>query len=223
MNKYLPILERSPLFSGISGPEVESMLHCLEGRTAVYEKNQFILRPGQEIHSLGLLLEGEAYVLQEDFWGNRNILSQVEPGQLFAESFACTPGALLDVAVLASSPCRVLFLHVQRVLTTCPSSCAFHNRVIRNLLSDLAGKNLRFSEKLAHVTQRTTRSKLLSYLSAESRRQNSASFSIPYNRQQLADYLSVDRSALSYELGKMQREGILTFSKNRFTLHSMPG
>ena len=131
------------------------------------------------------------------------------PGQLFAESFACMRGSVLNVSVVTDAPSVVLYLNVRQLLTTCSSACEFHNRVIMNLLSDLADKNLSFNEKLTHMAQRTTREKLLSYLSAESIRQDSQVFDIAYNRQQLADYLSVDRSAMSNELCKLRDEGII--------------
>ena len=145
-----------------------------------------------------------------------------DTGQLFAEAFACSPGAVLNIAVAAEAPCTVLFLNVRRILTMCPTTCAHHSRMIRNLLSDLAGKNLRFTEKLTHMGQRTTREKLLSYLSAEAQRCGDAEFDIPYSRQQLADYLSVERSGLSAELCRMRDEGILAFHKNHFKLLATP-
>ena len=157
-------------------------------------------------------------VVQEDYWGNRNIRSRVAPGQVFAEAFACVPGAVMDVSVLTDEPSRVLWLNVGRILHTCPTACSHHSRMIRNLLSDLAANNLRANEKLTHISRRSTREKLLSYLSAEARRQGRADFSVPFNRQQLADYLSVERSAMSAELSRMQREGLLTVDKNSFSL-----
>ena len=150
--------------------------------------------------------------------GNRNIISKVLPAQIFAESFACTPGSHLYVSIVAEEPCKILLLNLKRVLHTCSSSCVFHHIIIRNLLSEIAKKNIQLNEKLIHMAQRTTREKLLSYLSAERNRHNSTVFDIPYNRQQLADYLSVDRSAMSNELCKMRDEGLIEFNKNHFIL-----
>ncbi len=165
-----------------------------------------------------MVISGRVHILKEDFWGNRNIITEALPGDVFAEGYACTQGAELGISAVAAEDSRIIFMEVRRVIITCPSACAFHVRLIRNLLSVLARKNLLMDEKLTHLTQRTTREKLLSYLSSESKRQGSASFEIPYNRQQLADYLSVDRSAMSSELCRMRDEGILTFEKNRFRL-----
>ena len=140
------------------------------------------------------------------------------PGQTFAEVFACAPGAVLNVSVEAESAVTVMFLRVRRVLSVCPSACSHHSRIIRNLLGELAEKNLRLNEKLTHMGQRTTRAKLMSYFSAEAQRRGGYEFDIPFSRQQLADYLGVERSGLSLELGKMRREGLLDFHKSHFLL-----
>lgn len=211
-------IRTSRIFSGIAGEELESMLRCLDAKTVHFSKGAYILRSGDTVESLGLMVAGTAFIIQEDFWGNRNILSSIEQGQCFGETFACAPGAVLNVSVVTQSQATVLFLNVKRILTMCPSTCAHHSRIIRNLLSDLANKNLHFNEKVTHLGQRTTRAKLLSYLSAEAQRHNSAEFDIPFSRQQLADYLSVERSGLSLELCKLRDEGLLEFHKSHFLL-----
>ena len=141
------------------------------------------------------------------------------PGQTFAAAYACAKGAVLNVSVTAETPVTVMYLNVNRVLNTRPSGCAHHSLIIKNLLGVLAEKNLRFGEKLTHMGQRTTRSKIMSYLSAEARRLGKYEFDIPFSRQQLADYLAVERSGLSAELGKMRNEGLIDFHKNRFILN----
>lgn len=218
MKKDFTTIRTSRIFSGIAQEELDAMLRCLDAKTVPFSKGAYILRSGDTVESLGLMVSGNAFIIQEDFWGNRNILSSIEPGQCFGETFACAPGAVLNVSVVTQSQATVLFLNVKRILTMCPSTCAHHSRIIRNLLSDLASKNLRFNEKVTHLGQRTTRAKLLSYLSAEAQRHNSAEFDIPFSRQQLADYLSVERSGLSLELCKMRDEGLLEFHKSHFLL-----
>ena len=218
MKDFFPVIRSSPLFSGISGEEIAAMLSCLQAETKEFPKDAFVLRAGDTAESIGLVLSGSVLVLQEDVWGNRNILSKAGPGQTFAAAFACAPGARLNASVLAESPVTAMFLNVKRLLNVCPSACVHHNRMIRNLLGELAEKNLRFSEKLAHMGQRTTRSKLMSYLSAEAQRLGRTEFDIPFSRQQLADYLGVERSGLSLELGKMRDEGLLDFRKSYFVL-----
>lgn len=218
MKEFLPVLRSSVLLSGISEEELISMLACLDVKTKSYPKDAFLFHAGDTAESIGLVLSGTVLIIQEDVWGNRNIISKAAPGQTFAAAYACAPGSVMDVSVSAETPVTVMFLNVNRVMHTCPSACARHSRIILNLLGELAEKNLRFAEKLTHIGQRTTRAKLMSYFSAEAQRLGRCEFDIPFSRQQLADYLAVERSGLSLELGKMQREGILEFHKNHFIL-----
>ena len=218
MKEFLPVIRSSSLFSGISETELAAMLSCLETRAERFPKDTFLLRTGDTAESIGLVLSGSVLVVQEDIWGNRNILSKAGPGQTFAAAYACAPGSLLNVSVLAETPVTAMFLNVKRVLNVCPSACEHHSRIIRNLLGELAEKNLRFREKLTHMGQRTTRAKLMSYFSAEAQRLGTYEFDIPFSRQQLADYLAVERSGLSLELGKMRSEGLLDFHKSHFIL-----
>ena len=194
------------------------MLSCLETREERFPKDTFLLRTGDTAESIGLVLSGSVLVVQEDIWGNRNILSKAGPGQTFAAAYACAPGSLLNVSVLAETPVTAIFLNVKRVLNVCPSACEHHSRIIRNLLGELAEKNLRFGEKLTQMGQRTTRAKLMSYFSAEAQRLGTYEFDVPFSRQQLADYLAVERSGLSLELGKMKKDGLLDFHKSHFVL-----
>ena len=203
MKDFLPILQSSHLFSGISENELTSMLSCLGTREEDFPEESFVLRAGDPVDSIGLVLSGCVLIIQEDIWGNRNILSKAGPAQTFAAAYACAPGSGLNVSVVAETPVTVMFLNVKRILHVCPSACSHHNRVIRNLLSELAGKNLRFNEKLTHMGQR----------------RETCEFDIPFSRQQLADYLGVERSGLSLELGKMKKEGILDYHKNHFILN----
>ena len=218
MKEFLNVIKNSQLFAGIEAQEIEAMLTCLSAVRREYAKDEFLLREGERVNFVGFVLSGSVCVIQEDFWGNRNIIAKVFPGETYAQSYACVPGASLGVSVLAAEASVVMMLDVRRILTVCSSACTFHARLIRNLLSDLAEKNLRMNEKLTHITQRSTRDKLLSYLSAESRRIGDTAFTIPFNRQQLADYLSVERSAMSSELCKLRNEGVLEFKKNHFIL-----
>ena len=218
MKDFLSVIRASQLFSGISEDELTAMLTCLDTRQTNFPKDTFLMRVGNTADSIGLLLEGSALIIQEDIWGNRNILSKAGPGQTFAAAYACAPGSVLNVSVVAETPVTAMFLNVGRVLNVCPSACAHHSRIIRNLLGELAEKNLRFSEKLTHMGQRTTRAKLMSYFSAEAQRLGKYEFDIPFSRQQLADYLAVERSGLSLELGQMKNDGLLDFHKNHFVL-----
>lgn len=218
MEKYLPILKKSSLFSGVSPDEITVMLKCLSARVKHYKKEEFIIRSGDYIHSVGMMLSGNALIIQEDFWGKRTIISEVMPGTVFAETYACISSLPIEMSVISDSECDVLFLDFNRILTVCTSACTFHTRLIQNFLSAIAGRNLALTKKMQHMSKKTIREKLLSYLSTESLKSSSPTFHIPFNRQQLADYLSIDRSALSNELSKLQAEGILSYNKNNFTL-----
>lgn len=218
MTEFFPVMRRSPLFSGLEDAEIDAVLQCLAATRRTYAKGEYVLNQGEQVDTFGLVLLGAVLVMQEDFWGNRNIIAAVGEGEVFAESYACTAGVPLGVSVAAQESSTVMFLNVARVLGICSAACAYHNTLIRNLVGMLAQKNLRMNEKLQHITQRTTREKLLSFLSAESARRHLAAFDIPFNRQQLADYLSVDRSAMSGELCKLRDEGVLAFEKNHFEL-----
>ena len=218
MEEYLSIIRSTQIFSGVAEKELVPMLQCLRAKKESFPKEAYLLRAGDRVEAVGLVLSGSVLVIQEDIWGNRNIVSKAGPGQTFAAAFACAQGAVLNVSVVAETPVEVLFLNIRRILTVCSSACAHHNRVVRNLLSELAGNNLHISEKLTHMGQRTTRAKLMSYLSAVAQRTGSYEFDIPFSRQQLADYLSVERSGLSLELGKMRDEGMVEFHKNHFRL-----
>ena len=218
MKNFLPVICNARLFAGVSPEETSTMLNCLSAVQQSFAKGQTILHAGDPVAALGLVLEGRVLVVKDDFWGSRNIMASIGPGQCFAETFACVPGALLGVTVAAETACTVLFLDVQRILSLCPQSCGHHALLVRNLLAIIAQKNLAFNEKLTHVGQRSTRAKLLSYLSAESQRCGSREFDIPFTRQQLADYLFVERSGLSQELCRMRDEGLLEFRRNHFVL-----
>lgn len=218
MENFLWILQKSQLFSGTVEKEIQEMLRCLDAREKRFRKDELIFRAGDTTENIGLMLEGKAFVVQDDFWGNRNILSAIMPGQSFAETFACAIGTAMTVSVIAESDCDVLLLNIRRILTVCSAACSHHSRIIRNLLSELAEKNLAYNEKLTHMSQRTTRAKLLSYLSAAAQKNNSFEFDIPFSRQQMADYLSAERSGLSLELSKMKKDGLLDYHKNHFIL-----
>lgn len=206
------------LFHQIRPDEIPAMLDCLGADTKQYEKKEVIFHAGDVISAMGMVLFGSVSIENDDLWGNKSILDQIGPGSVFAETYACIPNEPLMVSAIAAEPSRILFLDVSRLMNTCTNVCGCHSRLIQNLLLVSAQKNLNLSRRMFHMSSKTIRGRLLSYLSFQAARQGSHAFSIPFNRQQLADYLGVDRSALSNELGKMQRDGILRTEKNRFWL-----
>ena len=213
-------LKKTSLFRGTSEDELPTLLECLRPSIRDYAKGELILRQGEDVTAVGLVLAGRVHVIEEDFWGNRNILADVLPGDLFAESYAFLPGELLRVSVIAQESSRIMLVESRRMLDICSSACRFHTRLVQNVLAESARKNLALTRKLSHMSKRNTREKLLSYLSSQSLAAGSETFEIPFNRQQLADYLCVDRSAMSNELCKMRDEGLLTFERSSFHLKS---
>lgn len=167
MKDYLSVIRSARLFSGISEEELTPMLTCLKAEKKDFTKETFVLRTGDTVDAIGLVLSGTVLIMQEDIWGNRNILSKAGPGQAFAAAYACAPGSRLNVSVMAETPVTAMFINVKRILDVCPSACSHHSRVLRNLLGELAEKNLRLGEKLTHMGQRTTRAKIMSFLSAK--------------------------------------------------------
>ena len=218
MEKYIPILKWTQLFSGVSDEDIKAMLNCLQARLCTYKKGEYILKQGEHIRNILVLVEGKLHIQRDDYWGNRSIINIVSVGEMFGEAYAAPESGALINDVLAVEDSTVIFFDVNRIITVCPSACRFHSMVVKNLFYAISEKNRKLIQKLTFMTKRTTREKLIAYLSDESKRQSSNEFSIPFNRQQLADFLSVDRSAMSNELCKMRDEGLIEFHKNRFML-----
>ena len=218
MEKYLEILQRCPLFASIRAEHLLRMLGCLGARVTAFDKKYTILAEGGPTKYIGVMLSGTAQIQQVDYYGNRSILSKVQAGEAFAEAFACAETERLPVAVVAVEPCEVMLIDVEHILHTCENNCGFHQQLIFNLMRDLANKTVLFHRKIEVVSKRTTREKLMTYLLQEAKKARSNTFTIPFDRQELADYLEVDRSGLSSEIGKLRAQGILESHRKEFTL-----
>lgn len=216
LRNYYSILKKSPLFTRINDDDLESMLTCFGANMKEYNKNEIIFLAGSEITSMGIVLSGSLNLVKEDILGNRMIITEVLTGELFAEIYACAGIRHSPVTVIASNPSKILFLGFHKLITTCSSHCGFHHIFIENMLTILANKNLQLNQKMSLLSKRTTREKLLEYFQYQIEKQSNFEFEIPFTRNELADYLCVDRSALSRELGKLRDEGIITFYKNQF-------
>ena len=182
------------------------------------KKGNFIFYAGDTIEQIGIVLSGMVHILQEDYWGNRNILSQVRPGSLFGEAFACLPDVKSTVDVAALDDTEVMFINVNSIIHAGQVLTKAQERVALNLLAIMARRNMQLTQKIRYMSQRSTRQKLMFYLSEEALRQESSSFTLPFNRQQLADFLSVDRSAMSAELSRMKKDGLIDYYKDKFIL-----
>ncbi len=218
MRKYIHILKNTQMFSGVGDDEISSMLSCLGARLSEFKKGDYVLRQGEHIGNIMVLVSGNLHIQNDDYWGNRSILGHIGVGDMFGEAYVAPESGPILNDVVAIEDSTVIFFDVKRIITTCPSACNFHALVVQNLFFAISEKNRKLVQKLGHMSKRSTREKLISYLSQESKRHNSSSFIIPFNRQQLADFLSVDRSAMSNELCKMRDEGLLEFQKNQFKL-----
>lgn len=221
MNEYIYILKKSKLFNNVSEDEIGAMLSCLGAKALNYKKGEYVFRQGECLNAVTVLVKGKFLIQNDDYWGNRSILGNIECGEMFGEAYAA-PGSgpmLNDVAAVEDS--TVIFFDVKKIFSACPSGCRFHALVVQNLFFAISEKNRKLVQKLGHMSKRTTREKLISYLSEEAKKHNSSNFEIPFNRQQLADFLSVERSAMSNELCKMRDDGMIEFKKNRFKLKKL--
>ncbi len=211
-------LSNTPLFLGIGEHETAAVLSCLGARERTYRKDEVIFRAGSAVTEIGLVETGSVNIIVNFYWGNSHIFGHVGSGQIFAENYAAIPGKELVCDVVAAEESTVLFLKLEKLMTSCQKACPFHSRIIHNLLRISAQKNLNLSSRMMHTASRSLRERLLSYLSEQAAEHGNAHFTIPFDRQQLADYLAVDRSAMSNELSKMQRDGLISYHKNEFTL-----
>ena len=209
-------LTETPLFQGIGEEELPALLRCLGAVERRCRKGEVILAEGEPTERIGLVLSGMVLITSSDVWGNNSILGSASPGAVFAEAYACIPGEPMLVSVEAAEDSAVLFLQAGKVLSGCEKACPFHARLVRNLLTVSAQKNVQLSRRIRHTGPKTIRGRLLSYFSECVLRSGKRSFQIPYNRQQLADYLGVDRSAMCHTLSCMQREGLIHYKGNRF-------
>ena len=218
MKKYLEVLKNCPLFKNISEDNLLTMLSCLGAKTEIFDKKYTIMAEGTPAKYIGIVLSGSVQIIQVDYYGNRSILSSLEPSQVFAEAFAAAEIKSIPVSIVANEPSEIMFIDCAHIMHTCSNNCGFHNQLIFNLMQDIAAKTILFHQKIEIISKRSTREKLLTYLSFYSKKTGSASFDIPYDRQELADYLEVDRSGLSAEISKLRSEGLLNSYKKHFEL-----
>lgn len=216
LNKTL--LASIPLFDHIHSNDYGALFSCIGARVETFDKGEFISLDGDRAQKIGIVLSGGAQIIKEDLFGHRTILSTLVSGNVFGESFVCGGHFVLAVSVQATENSSILFLPFERVLTMCPSACGFHNTLVRNMVTMIARKNVKLLERIEVATKHSLREKVLTYLSQLAQQQASKTVISPLGRIDLADYLGVDRSALTRELNRMSTDGLLTFSKNTYTL-----
>jgi CRP-like cAMP-binding protein len=218
MQKYFEVLRKCPLFEGIADEHLLKMLPCLGARVVCFEKKYTVFAEGSPARYIGIILSGEVQIVKNHYDGTRSIVLMGTPSELIGESFACAGLSEIPVSVIAAEDSEIMLIDCHHILHTCANACGFHQQMIFNLMKNLAVKNLVFHQKIEVTSKRSTREKLLTYLDVQSQKAHSRRFQIPFDRQELADYLEVDRSGLSAEIGKLKKEGILLCEKNLFEL-----
>lgn len=218
MENKINILKKSKLFSNIDNQELISVLTCLNAKVARYSKGSYVFAEGEIIDKIGIVIEGELHIIKTDYYGRENIIASVTCGNVFAESAACSSARRLPVDVIANTGTEIVFIDYKRMVTTCAKTCSYHTLLINNMISVIADKNVMLNTKLDYLSKRLTKEKVLAYLYDQSKKNRSKVFRIPFNREQLANYLSVDRSAMSNELSKLAADKIIRYKKNEFEL-----
>ena len=216
MKNLLETVKNSPLFHGIAFSDFEKMLGCLSAQTSRYKKDEVILMTGDAISFVGLILSGGVQLTNEDFHGRSTILAEFFATEIFGEVFACAEITHSPITISATEDTEILFINYKCIITPCAAACPFHATLIKNMLKIIAQKNLFLNRKLEILSKRSTREKLLHYF--DTQRGADKKFTIAFNREELANFLCVDRSAMSSELGKMRDEGLIKFERNRFEI-----
>lgn len=218
MKDFFDILRECPLFDRIGDESLKEMLGCLNAKERSYKKGDVVFAEGDKAKYLGIVLEGNVQLVRVDYYGNRSILANIEPPQLFGEAFACAGLKSLPVDAVAAADTKILLLDAQRIARPCGNACPCHGQTILNLLHIVAKKNLVLHQKIEITSKRSTREKLMTYLLLQAKNAKSHTFTVPYDRQELADYLEVDRSGLSAEISKLRNEKVLECRRSTFTL-----
>lgn len=218
MQNNIKILSKSALFHGVAEENLGQLLQCLGARERSYRKGDILLLAGTRPTEIGIIVEGEAQITREDADGERAILSELLRADIFAEAYVAASHSEIPITVVAVTNCRVVWVLFEKVVTQCAGACEFHQGLIENLMRVIAEKNIAMNERMRLFSCKTTRKKILTYLKDYRDYAGTARFRIPFQRNELADYLSVDRSALSRELGKLRDEGLIRFQRNEFEL-----
>ena len=218
LEKSFEFFKNIPLFYNIKTDEIDYLLKCLDAKFKTYYKNDFIILADDDISFIGLIIRGSIHIISEDSFGERNIIAKLSRGNLFAEAFVCAGVKKSPISVMAVEECKIMTIEFNRIITTCPNSCSHHSSLIENMIKILSNKNLMLNNKIDILSKRSIREKLLAYFSILIKENKSNNFSIPFSRDELADFLCVNRSALSREITNMKNDGLIDFNRNNFTV-----
>lgn len=220
IEKYYNQIKNSPVFYGMNDEELKGLLECFRARVRKYEKEEMIIRQGDIISNIYLILDGGVNIEKDSYWGRRIIISRLGKNQNLALSFVGSKNVESSVDAITVEETLVLILSYEKCTSFCQNACTRHKVLINNLFQILSKENIELIQKIENVSQKTIRDKVLTFLSNEAQKNHSNQFDIKFNRQDLADYLNVDRSAMSFELSKLQKEGLIKYNKNHFELCS---
>lgn len=218
MKEYVNILKNIPLFENISSNHISELLIRLDAYVKNYQKNEYVKRTGDPVNFIGIILQGNIQIIQDDFYGNRNITASFAAGSLFAEAFVCAGISTLPVDILANANTEIMFINSRKIFASCGGCCEYHHILIANLLRIIATKNMILSQKLQCISCKTTEEKILSYLNSQAKLHDSAEFDIPFNRQGLADYLGVERSAMSTVINQLVKQEVIETNRSHFKI-----
>lgn len=219
MKKYYHKIKNSPIFFGMTDNELDRMLECFKGYIKNYEEGDMIIRQGDIITKIYLILEGKVNIEKDTYWGRRMIIQQLSANNNIGLALVASKNVESNINAICATDTTILILNYEKCSTMCQNACCHHSALIRNLFKILSKENIELIEKIENISQKTIRDKLLTYLSNESLKNKSSSFEIQFNRQELADYLNIDRSAMSFEMSKLKQEGFIDYNKNKFILH----
>lgn len=222
MKKDFELMKKCPLFGNMNNEELEFILTSPFTKIQNFSKNQTVLAEGDNVQSLGIVLSGCVQVVRNDYYGNRSIIALVESPQIFAEVFVFSDTLTMPVSVISAADSRIMLVGLKKILSESPDQSLFYSKLINNLLRLVTEKNLRLNEKIEIISKRTIREKLMTFLLFQARLQGGNSFTIPYDRQGLADYIEADRSAVSAEISKLRAEGIIESNRSQFRLIKNP-
>ena len=217
--EYFDVLQTVGLFKGVDADNLAAMLTCLGSETKRVGRDEIILLAGDKPQAVGIVLSGQLHIVRDDYDGNRSLLAAVTPGELFAESLCCAGVLESPVTVMVAVDSTVMLLSFSRILHTCPNACAYHTKLIENMLGIIANKNMQLQSRMEIIGLKSIRAKVLRYLGSFMPGQGQP-ITIPFNREEMADFLCVERSALSHELMRMKKDGLIEYKKNRFILSS---
>lgn len=216
--KWLETLKKVKLFEDIEVDELSSMLNCLQPKIVYYQKNEYITIAENEYTGVGIVVRGEVMVTKENAAGDRLMMAKLKENNMFGEMIAFSNNGKWPATVVASTDCAVLFITPQKIVGNCPKMCIGHRMLIQNMLKIVSQKALQLNRSIEYLSMKSIRTKVSAYLLDQYNILGKTRFTIPFKRNELAEYLNVSRPSLSREIIKMKQEAIIDFDKSTFDI-----